>query len=165
MFPAGAGLWGGWAEAQDPTAPRGPWPQHLLPAQTAPGGLRAPEPGGAQGHQQRGGGGGRAGEGSWDRLGPPVPVAKPSSRIAPRHVGREWKKRPPPSPPIPRPRPLQPRDPWPHRPGHRSPPAAARTTRGSVRKVMPSPVGPMVAGGSGGTPAPPRPVPPQCSRC
>lgn len=102
-FPVVAGLWGGWAEAQDPSVPRGPWPDHLLPAQTAPGGLRPPEAGGAQGHPAAGRGGGRAGEGSWDRPGPPVPVANPSSRITPRHVGREWNKRRPPGPPNPAP--------------------------------------------------------------
>lgn len=42
MFPSGTGLWGRWAEAQNPSAPRGPWPEHLLPGQIALGGTKPP---------------------------------------------------------------------------------------------------------------------------
>lgn len=103
VFPGGAGLWGDWAEAQDPTVPRGPWPHLLLPAQRAPGGLGPPEPGGAQGHPAAGRGWWQGWSSSWDRPGPPVPVANPSARFNPWTRGKGMEQAAPPEPPVPPP--------------------------------------------------------------
>lgn len=141
-----------------PLSQGGPGPscQHREPQE----GWDLPSPAALRDIQQRGGVGGRAGAAPGTDQVPQSLLPSPQPASTPGHVGREWNKRRPPSPQS-RPPPL---------PGHSSPPAAARTTRGSVRKVMPSSLRPMAAGGSGGTPAPPRPVPsrpvpPQCARC
>lgn len=113
MFPGGAGLWGGWAEAQDPAVPRGPWPHHLLPAHTASGGLRPPGPGGARGHPA-------AGRGWWEsrrrllgQIRSPSPCCQALSPHHPSTRGKGRNKRRTPSPPTQRPHPFHPQDPRP----------------------------------------------------
>lgn len=127
-------------------------------------------------------GGGRAGEGSQARVGPPVPASSPTGTAAPRTptlhrpLGTREKDgnkqgwhRCSPAPHPATAHPLPPRGPpgpsgHPRCPGgggggqRISPPAAARTTRGKVRKVIPSPCVPMPATGTGrdGQAAPPR---------
>lgn len=127
---------------------------------------RPPCPAALSAIQQRGGGGGRAGEGSWTDQVPQslLPTPQPASLLD-TWEGNE-KSNTPPSPPTPRPRPLHPRDPAP-------PPRAQLTSRGrshdegQCQESYAELGGAHGGAGQRGDPrtSPSRPVPPQCARC